>query len=354
LLRRLVGFRTKLWAVVKSNAYGHGIFVFSAVANKLGVDGFCVDSLIEGVKLRREGIKKPILVLGPTLPNLFSEARKHDVALTISNFESLGALVKTSRPPQFHLKFDTGMRRQGFYPDDTPGVLGVLLSHNHGLHKSLRGICTHFAGANDFAHRGFTEKQFQKFLVVARAFEAAGFKKLIRHCAATGGAMLDARYHLDAVRIGIGLYGLWPSEEFKRKFSKKVPLRPILSWRTVVTEVKALGRGDYVGYDLTERVRRRTTMAVIPLGYWHGLPRSLSSRGTVLVRGREAKVLGRVSMDLAAVDIGGLRVKVGDVATLIGRDGKRELRADRVAQAAGTTAYELLTRLNPLMERVIL
>lgn len=351
------GVGVKLWSVVKSNAYGHGLMLFSKLMEKLGIDGFCVDSLVEGLRLRKEGIKKPILVLGPTLPALYKEAAKKNITISISNFEALKALTKEKMPPAFHIKIDTGMHRQGFYLNEVPKVIKFIKSKVAGNKSSvisyqLTGLYTHFASAKDINYPTHTERQFAEFQKAVKLFEKAGFKNLTKHVSATGGTLVNPKYHLDAVRIGIGFYGLWPSKELEVQLGSKIHLAPILRWRAVVSEVKRLEKGDYVGYDLVERVLAVTKMAVIPVGYWHGFPRSLSSAGEVIVNGRRAKILGRVSMDLVTVHLRGAGT-AGDCATLIGRDGDEELAASDVAQRAGTIHYELLTRLNPLIERIL-
>jgi len=386
--RKIIGPKVKLWSVVKSNAYGHGLVVFSLLADKLGVDGFCVDSLVEGLRLRASppaggGMKKPILVLGPTLPEFFGEAARNDITITISNFDALSALesfvakkatnvdkkaTNGEGParlgvPEFHIKIDTGMHRQGFYTDDIGHVVGVI-SNSKFLISKLTGIYTHFASAKDINYPTYTDKQFGEFEKAAKIFENAGFSaeggsasgggnSITIHCSATGGTLVNKKYHLGAVRVGIGLYGLWPSKELQIQ-SSEINLRPILSWRAVVSEVKNLRAGDYVGYDLAERVQRGMKIAVIPVGYWHGFPRSLSGIGEVLINGKRAKVLGRVSMDLIVAGPVGAKCKPGDVVTFVGRSGGEEIQAADVAQKSGTIHYEFLTRLNPLMERILL
>ena len=398
VLRRIVGPSVKLWVVVKSNAYGHGLFVFSKLMDELGVDGFCVDSLVEGIKLRKAGIKKPILVLGPTLAELYGEAAKNKITITVSNFEALKTLggiasAKGACPsvagrrrgsasggkkatikncvPEFHVKIDTGMHRQGFYLNDLPRVIKKISNFQSPASKQLKGIYTHFASAKDINYPTYTEKQFAEFQKAVKLFERAGFRNLVKHCAATGATLINKKYHLDAVRLGIGLYGLWPSKELEVQLRRsdrsvggrspdqrasglpQINLRPILSWKTVISEVKELNPGDYIGYDLTERALQKTKMAVLPIGYWHGYPRALSGIGEVIIGGQRRKVLGRVSMDLLVVECGRAKCVSGEVATLIGRDGKEELRAALIAQKAETTHYEFLTRLNPLIERVL-
>ncbi len=359
--RKLIGPKTKLWSVVKSNAYGHGLVLFAKLMQGFGIDGFCVDSLVEGLRLRKEGIKKPILVLGPTLPGLYKEAAKKKITITISNFEALRALARTKNTPQFHLKIDTGMHRQGFYSEDLPKVVRFLGSMDPGLRRGdrasgpagkLKGIYTHFASAKDINYPSYTEKQFAEFQKAAQLFEKAGYKNLVKHAAATGGTLVSPKYHLDAVRVGIGLYGLWPSKELEMQLGEKIYLEPILSWRTVVSETKHLKKGDYVGYDLVERVPGPIKMAVVPVGYWHGFPRSLSGIGEVIVNGERSKVIGRVSMDMIVVRAAG-GAKTGDIITLIGSEKNEEVQASEVAQKAGTIHYEFLTRLNPLIERIL-
>lgn len=350
--RKLIGKNVKLWAVVKSNAYGHGLYAFSGLMDQIGADGFCVDSVVEGLALRRIGIKKHILVLGPTLPARYEEAAQQDITITISTLGGLSALAKAKVIPHFHIKIDTGMHRQGFYIEDVPKVIKMISNTKYPISKKLKGIYTHFASAKDVNYPGYTEMQFEKLQKAIAFFEASGFKNLIRHASATGGALCGTRYHLDAVRIGIGMYGLWPSKELEVQLGDRIKLYPVLAWRAAVTEVKRLKVGDYVGYDLTERVPRDTMMAVLPIGYWHGFSRSLSSLGEVLVNGKRARVLGRVAMDMAVIGLHG-PAREGDVATMIGKDGKEEIFAWEPSQKSGTTHYEFLTRLNPLMERII-
>ncbi len=380
--------QTKLWAVVKSNAYGHGLILFSQLAASLGVDpvrssppqgpggarlragatsngvnGFCVDSVVEGLKLRQNGIKKPILVLGPTLPNnSLSDAVKHKITLTISSWEALERLIKSKWQPEFHLKIDTGMHRQGFYLDDLSKVIKQIrnpksppasrLRRAGEIRKKLTGVYTHFASAKDLNYPTFTDFQFHAFRKAIKKLEVAGFRNLVKHAAATGAALINPEYHLDAVRVGIGLYGLYPSRELETQLGNKIRLQPILSWQSVVSEVKNIKKGDYIGYDLVERVLKPTKMAIIPIGYWHGFDRGLSSIGEVLISGKRAKVLGRVSMDLIVVDVTGINCKVGSRATIIGKQGREEITAGEIAQKLSTNHYEILTRINPLIERV--
>ena len=350
--RNVLGRGPELWAVVKSNAYGHGLYAFSALAEKLGVDGFCVDSIIEAVRLRESGIKKFILVLGPTSPDSFGDAVARDITLSVATGNELKFLARMKSPPFYHLKVDTGMNRRGFFVRDA--VVSIrFIAQNEKLASSFRGLYTHFASAKDVNYPTYTDFQLEQLLSVRDFAKKRGLKGFTTHAAASGGTLIKKRYHCDAVRVGIGLYGLWPSKELEVQ-RDDLALFPVLSWRTFIAEVKTAEAGSYIGYDLTERLRRRTKLAVLPVGYWHGFSRSLSGPvGEVLVRGKRAPVLGRVSMDLVVVDVTGIGCDVGDRVTLIGRDGKEEIKAPEVAGRAGTIHYEFLTRLNPLIERRI-
>lgn len=350
--------RTRFMAVVKSNAYGHGLVQVAKLFTKLRIKNkesrlwFGVDSIVEGLRLRREGIKNPLLVLGSTLPSRMKEAAEKDIILTISNFESLKSLIRTNKRIVFHIKIDTGMHRQGFLPEQTPELIKLLKLNR----LAPQGIYTHFASAKDATYPTYTREQFAKLKKIIGQFEKAGFRKLVRHAAASGGTLLFPETHLDMVRVGMSLYGYWPSLEAQiSKRKERITLRPVLSWYTLVSEIKKIKRGSYIGYDLTERVNRASTIAILPIGYWHGYDRGLSNLGEVLVKGRRAKVLGRVCMDMVVIDITDIKgVKVGEKVTLIGKQNKEELWADELGLKTGTSQYEFLTRINPLIKRLVI
>lgn len=360
IFRKLVGKKSQIWAVVKSNAYGHGLVAFSQVADKAGVDGFCVDSVLEGIKLRQNGIKKMILVLGPTLPGLFKKAVENKITITISNKEALKNYLKSPAKPDFHLKIDSGMHRQGFYPEEIPDIISSLKKIEKyftpapdGQVRGFTGTYTHFCSAKDINYPTYTEMQLDNFKKAIAILESAGFKNLIKHAAATGGTMIDKKYHFDAVRIGIGLYGLWPSKELNIQMPG-LKLQPVLSWHALVSEVKKVKKGEYIGYDLAERATKNTDIAVIPIGYWHGFPRALSSVGQINIAGKTARILGRVSMDLIVADVNGLKCRIGSEVVIIGRHKSGVIGASDMAAQIGASHYELVTRINPLIERIII
>jgi len=338
-------------AVCKSNAYGHGLYDLAPLLEGLGVDWFGVDSIVEAVTLREKGIRRPLLVLGYTLPGRFDEALRYGISLTISSLDNLRALVRRAGRSRFeiHLKLDTGMHRQGLLRPEWTAALHLL--ENHGLQVGLEGLYTHFAAAKDPFRRRSTLEQIREFNEAAAFFKAGGLNPLL-HAGATAGALNYPEARNDLVRIGIGLLGLWPSSATRLAWEETLRLKPVLSWRSLIAETKRLGKGQAVGYDFTEKLRRDSVLGICPIGYWHGFPRSLGRVAEVLVRGRRAKVLGTVSMDMIVIDLTGIPgARVDDVVTLIGRDGADEITACEVAEKAGVSHYELLTRLNPLIQK---
>ena len=340
--RGLLDAKTQLYAVVKSNAYGHGLLQFSAIVGEAGVDGFCVDSVVEGVKLRTHGITKPILVLGYTLPALYAVAAKNGITITISNSEALAAWNKTKAKPQFHIKIDSGMHRQGFQLGDLPSLTKKLAKLD--VKKYFVGVYTHFAMAKNCDDKAFTQKQLEVFKEACAIFEKAGFNNLVRHASATGGTLLGNEFHMDLVRVGISLYGIWPSTELESQLSKKIALVPALSLHSVISEIKETKKGEGVGYDMTERVVHDTKLAVIPIGYWHGIPRAASSIGWVWIGKSKAKIIGRVSMDMIVVDVTGIPCKVGTEVRIMPLE---------LARSISASPYEVITRINPLIHKEV-
>lgn len=363
-LRGLLSPKTFFMAVVKSNAYGHSLLDFSAEMEKLGADWFGVDSIVEGLALRKAGITKPILVLGLTLPEMLASAVAENISVTVSTFETLEAISRTdfstsggSGPLRIHVKTDTGMHRQGFQEVDMVKLMPVLDKLVRENKIVVEGLFTHFAAAKNPSFRTRTDKQLEIFGRFRTAFLDAGCKPIV-HAAASGGAMIFPEAHFDMVRFGIAVYGLWPSREVEAYMSGtapgKITLKPVLTWKTVVGEVKKVPRGERVGYDFTEELACDSVLAVCPIGYWHGFPRALSSVGHVLVRGRRARVIGRVSMDMITIDVTDVpEVLVFDEVVIIGAQGGGEITAERIADLSDTSSYEIVTRINPLIKRIV-
>jgi alanine racemase len=373
VFRSIISSKTKLMGVVKSNAYGHNLFEFALELQKFGIDYLAVDSAIEGIALRREGVKIPILILGYTLPEMIEKAVLNDLEITVSSFEYFKFLRKINnfQEIKIHIKVDTGMHRHGFQEKEILKVLKEIKKlNNRPVHQNghpaltkvgisekptatVVGLYTHFANAKNPAFPQETKKQIEIFNKWRQACSKVGIEPICHACA-TSGTILYPEAHFDMVRVGIGLYGLWPSNETKNFAKDKINLLSVLSWKTLVGEIKNIKKGEKIGYDFTETVNKNSQIAILPVGYWHGYPRILSSIGRVLINGCFAKVLGRVCMDILIVDITNIKkVKVGDEVTIIGHDGKNEIKAeDIIGSFEGGSTYELITRINPLIKRI--
>ncbi len=353
VFRKLIAPKTKLMAIVKSNAYGHDLVQFSKEVERSSVDSLGVDSITEARALRREGIALPILVLGYTCPELFCEAVEKDVSVTISNFDMVRYIVSLPRlqkPLKIHIKVDTGMHRQGFLFEEQKTLMSKIKSQKSKV--IVEGLYTHFANAKNPAFPADTRAQIAEFEKWITAFKKAGFKPMV-HASATAGTLLFPEAHYGMVRIGIGLYGLWPARETEAFLRDKITLKPALAWKSIISEIKKLQKGARVGYDYAETLARDTTLAIVPIGYWHGLPRSLSSIGQVLMGDTECKIIGRVSMDMLTIDITKVkRPRIGDEVTIIGKNQTSPASAKGIALLTDSSWYEVVTRLNPLIKRI--
>jgi len=335
-VRKRIG-NVKCAGVVKSNAYGHGMELVAQTAIRAGVEWLCVDELHEAITLRDAGITKPVLVLGHTLPELFEIAVEKDISITISSLHSLG---QVSENLKIHLKVDTGMHRQGFLPEEIDGVLSKI--------KNIEGVYTHFASLDSHTHDAFSQKQLETFTRVLEKIEKQRIKPIV-HASASSGTLSSGDFHFDMVRLGVAMYGLWPSQEMKKELSGELELKPVLSWKSIVTEVKTISKGEKIGYGCTFETERETKIAIIPVGYWHGFARGLSNKGHVLVDGMRVPIVGNISMDMTAADVTDIDVvNIYDEVTLIGED----IPAEEMAGHLGTINYEVVTRINPLIPHV--
>ncbi|HET8725196.1 MAG TPA: alanine racemase [Anaeromyxobacteraceae bacterium] len=346
-------------AVVKSEAYGHGVALVAPAALKAGATWLAVWGANEGLPLRRlVGPGVPILCLGHTPPADFEEAVRADLRLTVYDPAAIPALSRAARAAgrvaRVHLKLETGTHRQGLEPGDAAALARAAASAE-GV--ELEGVSTHFADIEDTTDHGYAESQLAAFTQGVEDVVAAGARPSVRHTACSAAAILFPRTHFDMARVGIGLYGLWPSRETlvsaRERGLSGFALSPVMSWKALVAQVKDVPQGGYVGYGRTWRAPRRTRIAVIPVGYFEGYSRALSSRAHVLLRGRRAPVLGRICMNMFMVDVTDVPgAAAGDVVTLLGRDGDEAVTAEALAGWAGTIHYEITTRVNPQLPRV--
>ena len=350
--RGLVGRDVKLGVAVKGNAYGHGLIQSSEVILEAGADYLCVNALYEAEALRMHGIEAPILLIGYTPLSELEQAVKLKCELTVYNLETIRELGKLTNKVDIHLKIETGNHRQGVRPADLPKVLVEFKKY-----KNLRmaGLSTHFANLEDRINHKYALYQLQEFKKAYRILEEDGHAPHYRHCANTAAAILLPEAHFNFVRVGIGAYGLWPSEKAMLAAEHAgidIELKPALSWKTVVAQVKEVEMGVLVGYGCTYEMPHKGRIAVLPVGYYDGYVRMLSSKGHVLIRGKRAPVIGRVCMNMIMVDITEIPdVKLEDEVVLIGKQGKEMITAEEMAENSKTINYEVTTRINEMISR---
>ncbi len=352
--KRYVGDRVLLGAVVKANAYGHGAVEMARACLQNGADWAIVNRSNEGVELRQAGITAPTLVLGHTMADEAERIVAWDLRPTVSNAAQIEALStaaarRGTRVP-VHVKLDTGLSRQGVMPGEAADFVGLVARTPH---VALEGLYSHFAVADENSPDAvaFTRRQFETFLAVREDLRRAGFEIPICHVANTAATLNDPAMHLDLVRVGSGITGMYPSEETL----KTIPLKPVLSLKSHVGRVATLPPGASIGYGRTFTAAAPVKIALVPVGYADGYRRSLSNRGVVLIHGRRAQVVGRISMDQCTVDVTHIPdVAVDDEVVLIGAQGGDALSADEVADLAGTVAAELTSALPARLPRVYL
>ena len=336
-----------LLAQVKGNAYGHGLLEVARAHEQLGADWLGVASIDEAARLRDDGITRPILVQTAILPEEAEAALEYDAQPAVCDIDVARALERAAAARRtiacIHLKIDTGMGRLGVWHAEAD----ALVTHVLGLrHVRIAGCFTHFPSAED--DRRFTTAQIATFRQFLQRLRQRVDEPVLGHAANSMGVLGYPASHCDLVRPGLALFGMYPTPRLRRS----VELKPALSWRTRIVFVKRVPPGRPISYGQTHRTRRPTLIATLPVGYADGYPRVLSNRSAVLVRGQRAPVVGRVCMDQLMIDVGRIPgVAVGDEAVLIGRQAAEELRAEELAQRAGTIAYEICTNISDRVPR---
>lgn len=350
-IRRITKPETKIMAVVKANAYGHGALEISKTVLAEGADRLAVAILNEARELRGAGITAPILILGYTPPEQLAGTVELDICQTVYTWEAAKTLSEAAsglhKTARLHIKVDTGMNRIGFATDDAGVDIIARISELPNL--EAEGIWTHFAVA-DVADKEFTRTQFARFYALVEKLERKGINIPLKHVCNSAGLIDLPEYHLDMVRTGIALYGLYPSGEVDKN---RLHLRPALSLKARVAHVQPVRAGSTVSYGRTFTVQNDTVIATVPIGYADGYTRSYSNKSEVLIHGRRAPVAGRVCMDQFMVDAGHIDgVAGGDEIVLIGRQGDEEITADELARLLGTINYEITCMIGARVPRI--
>lgn len=351
VFRALLGDRCAFMAVVKADAYGHGATtVAAAIADR--VDWFGVDSVGEAMELGIAGVERPTLVLGHTEADRLELVVSRGFRQVLFRRDTAEGLSRAAdalgKPAYVHVEVETGLHRLGVPGNDLSDFV-AFVSGLDGI--VVEGVFTHFAEVEDPSSR-FYEEQLGKLEEAVATLRAHGLEPPLVHAAPTAGALLHDRGALTLVRIGIGLYGIWPSVA-TREATRRVNLRPVLSWKCRIAQVKMVPAGASVGYDRAYRASSERRIAVIPVGYYDGFDRSLSGRGAVLVRGRRAPIVGRVAMNMTMIDVTEASAEPGDEVVLIGEQGDDAITAEDVAAWSDTIAYEVVARLSRELPRTI-
>jgi len=348
-VREKIGPGVRVLSVVKADAYGHGAREVARALAAAGSESFGVATLEEGVELRAAGIRSPILVLAGVYPEQLGEFIQHRLTPAICETEAFKQLEKEARRRgvtlNFHLKVDTGMGRIGL-PSAEVGRWLPEMGQLESL--KLEGLFSHFSHAES-VEGSYTQSQLKAFQLVLKRLRSAGYNPPWVHLANSAAVITLPSAHFTMVRPGLMLYGAYPSPVM----ASQVALKPVLSWRTRVLQLKRVPEGSSISYGQTFVTQRESSIATLPVGYADGYPRLLSNRGEVLIRGQRAPVAGRICMDLTMVDVTDIRgVEQGDEVVLLGAQGKAAISADEMARWAETISYEIFTSISDRVPRI--
>lgn len=354
-IKKNIGKRTKIIVVIKTDGYGHGASQIARVLeDEEQVWGYAVATAEEAFALRADGVRKHILILGYTFPYSYGQLIEEDVRATVFTYEAAQELsdiaVRSRERCKVHIKIDTGMTRIGIRPDDEGMALVRQITELPGL--EIEGIFTHFATADE-ADRTKAYQQMIRFReYVERIERELGIRIPMKHCSNSAGIIEMPEANMDAVRAGIILYGLWPSDEVRA--DGKIQLRPMLSLKSRVVYVKTVPQGQEISYGGTYTTTRDTRVATICIGYGDGYPRSLSNVGHVLLKGQRAPILGRICMDQFMVDVTDIdsQVRVGDQVTLIGSEKGASITMEELGALSGRFNYELACDIGKRIPRI--
>jgi|SRR5437762_3032882 len=351
----------KILSIVKGNGYGHGGPQVAKALEKAGSDWFGVTCTDEGIAVREAGVRKPILILTGFVPGEETRLLKHNLTAVVHRCDQLPLLERAARrggrkPASFHLKIDTGMNRLGIAPSDVDCFARQL---GKCKHLQLTGIFSHFASSGVFADTAVgkqTREQEERFYAALDRLRALGIDPGLIHLANSAAIVSRPETWADMVRPGAILYGYHPGydpAEKRDEAERLLPLKPVMSLRTKIINLRRVPAGEGVGYDATFVPERPSLIGVLAAGYGDGIHRSLGNRGSVLVRGKLAPIVGIISMDVTMIDVTDIEdVAVGDVATIYGSDGDHVLLANRVARSIGTVTSDLLCAVSQRVERV--
>lgn len=329
---------TKIMAIVKADAYGHGAVPVADALRDL-VDAYGVAVIEEALELRKHGFGQMILILGYTPKSRYEELVLHDISQTVYTLSMAEELNETAKrldkKARVHIKLDTGMGRLGFSPtEDSAEKVARISSLSH---IAIEGMFSHFARADETSLEPAKE-QLERYRYFLQLLEQRGITIPVKHIANSASIMRFPEAHLDMVRSGITTYGLYPSEEVEKE---AMDLRPAMEWKSVISYLKEVEGGTPISYGGTYVAPDKRMIATVPIGYADGLKRDLSNKGRVLIRGKYAPIVGRICMDQFMVDVTEIKeAREGDTVTIFGRDGKNSISVEEISGLSHSFNYE--------------
>ena len=338
----------KIMPVLKANAYGHGLVRIAQFYQEMNADYLGVAVVEEGILLRQYGITMPILVLGGVWENQIPLFLKNDLVITASSIDKLRqieqAAAQMKLTARVHLIIDTGIERTGVHYYNSEKFLTEAYKCKHIF---IEGIYSHYANS-DLSDLSYTKLQFERFMKVLSFFDKNSIETPVRHISNSGAVLQFPDSNLDMIRPGILLFGVYPSNEIK----KTIAVRPVLAWKSLVVYFKVIAPDHPVGYGSTWRTDHNVRAVTVPVGYGDGYFCNMSSKASVIIRGKKYPVIGRISMDQIVVNIEMGTAYNGDEVILLGTDGKNSITCEELAEWADTIPYEILTNINTRVPRI--
>jgi len=351
VIKNLTGRKVLIAPCVKSNAYGHGILQVAKTLISSGADWLSVESIEEAQILRKAGVKIPIQVIGYIQQKDLKKAVELRLILLVYNIETVKIISRFKKQVNIVLKVDTGMGRQGVLPSDIVKFIRFVKKHKH---INVLSIATHFATSDEPENKKYFLNQKQTLKKIINELKKNNINISIYQCDNSGALLLNNDTHYNLIRPGISIYGLYPSESVRKICQKNnIFLKPSLTLKTKVAQIKVLQKGSYISYGATFKTKKKTRVAIIPIGYYDGLDRKLSNKGSVLIRGKRARILGRVCMNILIVDASNIKnIRQEDEVVVIGKQGNLEITAEEIAKQTKTINYEVITRLRESIKRI--
>lgn len=362
-IKKKIGSHPRLSAVVKANAYGHGIEPMVKMLEKAGVDHFSVASAFEAEEvLEACSPGSTIMIMGILYDEDIDWAIEHGIEFYIFNYDRLPMVIekakKTGKPAIVHIEVETGTNRTGMTEKYFKKSLDIF--RKNAEHLQFQGICTHLGGVENLSNQFKIDQQMERFRSFLKILDAQNFHPAYRHVACSAAALAFPETHYDLVRVGVATYGFWPSPDIyylhlqQTGKKKDAPMSRIITWKTEVMDLKHVPEGEFIGYGTAYRAQHDMNVAVIPLGYSNGYPRGMSNRGQVLIHGRKAPVVGLINMNLFMVDISHIdNVQIDDEVVLLGKQKNNVIKVSSFTDATSLLNNEMLSRLPTAIPRTV-